>query len=87
MGTIGSLLLGVPTDGALRYVGRVGTGFADRDLASIHTSLKRLVRKTTPFSDIPPADAASAVWVRPSQVAEVKFAEWTATGRLRQPSW
>ena len=86
-GTIGSLLLGVPTDGALRYVGRVGTGFADRDLASIHSSLKRLVRKTTPFSDIPQADAACAVWVRPSQVAEVEFAEWTATGRLRQPSW
>ncbi|WP_104134681.1 hypothetical protein [Cryobacterium sp. Y62] len=27
-GTIGSLLLGVPTDTGLRYVGRVGTGFA-----------------------------------------------------------
>ena len=86
-GTIGSLLLGIPTDTGLRYVGRVGTGFADRDLASIHTILKRLLRKTTPFSDIPEADAASAVWVRPSQVGEVEFAEWTATGRLRQPSW
>jgi len=86
-GTIGSLLLGVPTDGALRYVGRVGTGFGDRDLVSIHATLKRLVRKTTPFSDLPQADAATAVWVRPSLVAEVEFAEWTATGRLRQPSW
>jgi len=45
------------------------------------------VRKTTPFSDVPQQDAQSAIWVRPSLVAEVEFAEWTATGRLRQPSW
>lgn len=86
-GSIGSLLLGVPTDTGLRYVGRVGTGFGERDLSDIRSRLTRLVQKTTPFSDIPQADAQSAVWVRPTLVAEVEFAEWTATGRLRQPSW
>lgn len=86
-GAIGSLLLGVPTDAGLRYVGRVGTGFGERDLTDIRSRLTRLVRKTTPFSDIPATDAQSAVWVRPTLVAEVEFAEWTATGRLRQPSW
>ena len=85
--TIGSLLLGLPTDTGLRYVGRVGTGFAERDLADIRSRLTRLVQKTTPFSDIPIPDAQGAVWVRPTLVAEVEFAEWTATGRLRQPSW
>ncbi|WP_104191978.1 ATP-dependent DNA ligase [Cryobacterium sp. Y82] len=86
-GAIGSLLLGVPTDGGLRYVGRVGTGFGERDLTNIRSRLTGLVRKTTPFSDIPPTDAQGAVWVRPTLVAEVEFSEWTATGRLRQPSW
>jgi len=86
-GTIGSLLLGVPTDIGLHYVGRVGTGFGERDLTDIRSRLTRLVRKTTPFSDVPQQDAQSAIWVRPSLVAEVEFAEWTATGRLRQPSW
>ncbi|WP_105034001.1 ATP-dependent DNA ligase [Cryobacterium aureum] len=86
-GAIGSLLLGVPTDGGLRYVGRVGTGFGERDLTDIRSRLTNLVRKTTPFSDIPPTDAQTAVWVRPTLVAEVEFVEWTATGRLRQPSW
>lgn len=86
-GAIGSLLLGIPTEGGLRYVGRVGTGFGERDLADIRSRLTRLVRKTTPFSDVPSTDAQSAVWVRPALVAEVEFAEWTATGRLRQPSW
>ncbi|TFD51357.1 hypothetical protein E3T46_08935 [Cryobacterium sp. Hh11] len=41
-GTIGSLLLGVPTDGALRCVGRVGTGFADRDRPAASAVLVRL---------------------------------------------
>ncbi|TFC25081.1 ATP-dependent DNA ligase [Cryobacterium sp. TMT1-3] len=86
-GAIGSLLLGIPTDTGLRYIGRVGTGFGERDLADIRSRLTRLVRKTTPFSDIPQTDAQGAVWVRPTLVAEVEFAEWTATGRLRQPSW
>lgn len=30
-------------------------------------------------------DEAARTWVKPSPVAEVKFAEWTAKGELRQP--
>ena len=30
-------------------------------------------------------DEANTTWVRPSLVAEVKFAEWTSKGELRQP--
>jgi bifunctional non-homologous end joining protein LigD len=30
-------------------------------------------------------DEAVTTWVRPSLVAEVKFAEWTSKGELRQP--
>ncbi|NQX35283.1 ATP-dependent DNA ligase [Herbiconiux sp. VKM Ac-2851] len=85
---IGSLLMGVPdADGTLRYVGRVGTGFSDRDLTAIAERLARLSRKTSPFADVPAADARDAVWVTPSLVGEVSFAEWTSTDRLRQPSW
>jgi bifunctional non-homologous end joining protein LigD len=85
---IGSLLLGVPdATGELHYVGRVGTGFSDRDLDAITARLARLTRKTSPFSDVPAADARDAVWVTPSLVGEVSFAEWTSTDRLRQPSW
>jgi bifunctional non-homologous end joining protein LigD len=85
---IGSLLMGVPdADGTLRYVGRVGTGFSDRDLDALTVRLSRLTRKTPPLSDVPAADARDAVWVTPSLVGEVSFAEWTSTSRLRQPSW
>ncbi|MBF4572678.1 ATP-dependent DNA ligase [Herbiconiux sp. VKM Ac-1786] len=85
---IGSLLLGVPdASGTLQYVGRVGTGFSDRDLDALTARLSRLTRTTSPLSDVPAADARDAVWVTPSLVGEVSFAEWTSTSRLRQPSW
>ncbi|KJC65825.1 ATP-dependent DNA ligase [Agreia bicolorata] len=85
--SIGSLLLAVPHDGELRYVGRVGTGFSDRDLSELATQFSRMRRKTCPATDVPAADARDAHWITPSEVGEVEFAEWTSTNRLRQPVW
>jgi bifunctional non-homologous end joining protein LigD len=85
--TVGSLLLGIPTASGLRYVGRVGTGFSDRDLDDLTTQLSRMTRKTSPLYDVPSADARDAHWVKPTLVGEVEFAEWTSADRLRQPSW
>ena len=84
---VGSLLMGIPDGDGLRYVGRVGTGFRERDLEELTGRLRRLERKTAPFLDVPRAEAADAHWVTPRLVGEVEFAEWTATGRLRQPAW
>ncbi|GGK98585.1 bifunctional non-homologous end joining protein LigD [Curtobacterium luteum] len=86
-GGIGSLLLGVPGPDGLEYVGKVGTGFRDRDLDEIADTLGPLERKTSPFVDVPRPDARDAHWVRATRVGEVEFAEWTGDGRLRQPSW
>ncbi|MCX7523113.1 ATP-dependent DNA ligase [Microbacterium sp. STN6] len=86
-GGVGSLLLGIPEGRSLRYVGKVGTGFGDRELDELAARLGKRVRKTSPFADVPRADAAGVTWVTPNLVGEVQFAEWTSTGRLRQPSW
>ena len=87
-GTIGSLLLGLPGERGLDYVGQVGTGFTDDMLADLLTRLKRLARKTSPFDpDVPRADARDAQWVSPRLVGEVAFGEWTSDGRLRHPAW
>ena len=86
-GGIGSLLLGIPGKDGLRYVGRVGTGFDDRELKAIALRLEKLHRVSTPFTDIPHSDASDAHWVSAELVGEVEFSEWTSTQRLRQPSW
>ena len=86
-GGVGSLLLGVQEDGGLRYVGRVGTGFSDDDLEEIEAKLGGHDRKTSPFEDVPRADASDAHWVTPAFVGEVRFAEWTDDGRLRHATW
>jgi len=84
---VGSLLMGVPEGDRLRYVGRVGTGFDDRALDEMLPRLKKMARKTSAVDGVPAADARDAMWVTPKLVGEVEFAEWTPTGRLRQPSW
>jgi bifunctional non-homologous end joining protein LigD len=87
-GSIGSLMLGVPTDAGLRYVGQVGTGFTDEALAALHERLKPFVQKENPFfNEVPRERAKGATWVRPDLVGEVEFRNWTLDGRLRAPSW
>ncbi|MFM9920621.1 ATP-dependent DNA ligase [Lacisediminihabitans sp. H27-G8] len=86
-GRIGALLLGVPKDGRLSFVGKVGTGFSDADLDAVLERLAPLARTTSPFADIETTDSAGAHWVTPQLVGEVEFAEWTATERLRHPTW
>ncbi|GAC67061.1 ATP-dependent DNA ligase [Gordonia soli] len=86
--TIGSLLLGLPEETGLRYVGRVGTGFTDAQLRALAEELEPLVIRTCPFLDkLDRPVASSAVWVLPKLVGEVRFMDWTTTGHLRHPSW
>lgn len=85
---IASLLLAVPDDdGALRYAGRVGSGFTDRQLTEIAARLEPLERETSPATEVPREDAADARWVEPEHVGEVEHAQWTADGRLRHARW
>ena len=87
-GSIGSLLVAVPdAQGRLSYAGRVGTGFSDRDLEQIASTLGSRTRKTPPVDDVPAADRRDADWVRADLVGEVQHTERTEDGRLRHPVW
>jgi bifunctional non-homologous end joining protein LigD len=88
-GWIGSLLVGVhDEDGALVYSGHVGTGFTQQTLRMLAERLTPLRRDTTPFADVvPPEDARFARWVEPELVADIEFAAWTKSGRLRAPAY
>lgn len=84
----GSLLLGIPDDdGRLTYIGRVGSGFTERDLRDGRRRLDALARADAPFLDVPREVTKDAHWVEPVLVAEVQYVEWTASGQLRQPTW
>lgn len=87
-GVIGALLLGIPQDDGLAFVGSVGTGFSDAELGVLTRQLTSLDRARSPFvTDVPRERAKGARWVRPELVAEVVFRQWTPDGRLRFPAW
>ncbi len=86
-GSVGSLLLGIPDGPKLRYVGRVGSGFSARELEELRQQLDTFPRKTSPFADVPAADASDARWVSARLVGEVTFGDWTGSGKLRHPVW
>ncbi len=82
---VGALLLAVMRDGALRFAGKVGTGFT----TAMRKSLRALLSKER--VDQPAAADAprlrEATWVRPERVAQVRFTEWTSDGKLRHPAF
>jgi len=83
----GALLTGAYTpDGTLRYTGKVGTGFSDRQLELLHERLEELERKTSPFEPAPKL-GRGVHWVEPRLVARVEYSEWTRDGSLRHPTF
>ena len=88
----GALLLGVydaspgpaTTSPRLTYVGHTGTGFNERELARLMKLLKPLEIKDSPFRERPRTNERPH-WVQPRLVAQIKFTEWTADGKLRHP--
>jgi bifunctional non-homologous end joining protein LigD len=81
----GALLLGVAAgDSKLKYVGHVGTGFDEKQLARIAGLLKARATPDSPFTARVPTNER-AHWVRPELVAEVRFTELTDEGYLRHP--
>jgi bifunctional non-homologous end joining protein LigD len=81
---IGALLLGYFDKDRFIYVGHTGGGFTRKGLEEMYRRLKPLERKTPPFEETPKTNE-KAHWVKPEIVVEVKFNEWTADRRLRQP--
>ena len=80
---LGALLVGYYDKGALRFAGKVGTGFGREMLERLTARLAKLERPTSPFADYA-GRLPSIHWVKPSVVVQLGFQEWTADGRLRQ---
>jgi bifunctional non-homologous end joining protein LigD len=86
---LGSLHVGYyDPQGGLHYAGGVGTGFSDDVLARLSERLAELA------SDPPKALLMAGDplpkninWVRPELIAEVQFATWSGSGRVRQAAY
>ena len=85
-GSFGALLVGAWDGGVLRWVGQVGTGFADTLLASLLERLQPLISDEPAVEEL--RKAKGAIFVEPSLVCEVDYLEFTAgTGKMRAPSF
>jgi bifunctional non-homologous end joining protein LigD len=80
----GSLVCGLYKGKNLHYVAHTGGGFNEKTLASIHKLMQPLKTDKSPFIKAPKTNEP-VQWLTPKLVAEVKFSEWTADERMRQP--
>lgn len=93
----GAILIGYYQDDQFLYAGKVGTGFNHRLLETLHANFLKRVRATCPFANLPLnhksrfgtgmplSEMKKMTWLKPQLVAQIKFAEWTHDGLLRQP--
>ena len=80
----GALVVGLYDQGELRYVGHAGGGFNEKSLEQVYKLLQPLKTQASPFAEKVQTNEP-VQWVKPKVVAQVKFAEWTADRRMRQP--
>ena len=95
----GALLIGFYRGKKLVFAGKVGTGFDSRRLRGLHEAMSALRAAECPFADLPRprssrwsqpltrAEMARCTWITPTLVCQVRFAEWTTDGILRQPAF
>ena len=93
----GAILIGYFGEGKLLYAGKVGTGFDHATLAKLHALFLKRKREACPFANLPmerrprfgrgmtAGEMRKVTWLRPDLVAQIRFAEWTNDGVLRQP--
>lgn len=80
----GALLVGYYRDGKLVYAGKVGTGYDTATLRRLSRQPAQPETATSPFAgDGLPRHGVH--WVEPKLVAQIRFTEWTAHGKLRHP--
>lgn len=88
-GEVRALLVGVPVDHQLLYVGSVGSGLTETERRDLAARLQAVEAPASPFTarslGVPRGTAVR--WAQPVLVGLVTYLEVTAAGRLRQPVW
>ncbi len=93
----GAIIVGYFEKRKLMFASKVGTGFDQDLLRSLFERFQKLRQKDCPFVNLPTprtqeramgisaSDMRRCTWLKPQLVCEIKFAEWTEGGHLRQP--
>jgi bifunctional non-homologous end joining protein LigD len=93
----GAILVGCYEKNRLLLAGKVGTGFNETLLRSLHARFQKIHRDDCPFANVPEkspgrygagitrAEMKRCHWIEPKLVCQIKFSEWTRDGKLRQP--
>jgi bifunctional non-homologous end joining protein LigD len=92
-----SLLVGVYDHGKFIYTGKIGTGFSIKTQKELRTQFEPLIIAKPAFTDKPDVNKpgpfrfnlpkAKITWLKPELICEVNFAEMTADGVMRHPSF
>ena len=96
---IDALLVGYYDDTGLRFAGKVRAGFVPHLRREVFKALKPHHVDECPFVDLPNSKSSrwgggvtademrEMQWVKPELVAQIRFVEWTAEGRLRHAAF
>ncbi len=86
-GAVGALTVAFHENGALRYAGRIGTGYTRATARELWQRLQKLRIERPPVAL--PADERrkNVIWVKPQLVVEAEFRGITHDGLLRQASY
>jgi bifunctional non-homologous end joining protein LigD len=94
-----SVLVGTYEQGKLIYAGKVRAGFNPRSRAAVAEAFARDAVDRCPFANLPESrsgrwgegitakEMAELKWLRPRQVIQVEFVEWTRQGHLRHATF
>jgi bifunctional non-homologous end joining protein LigD len=97
--TFDSLVVGYYDGRRLMCAGKVRSGFTPHLRAQVFERIRHLEVARCPFANLPstrtghwgdgitPDEMNALCWVKPTQVAEISFAEWTRDGSLRHASF
>ena len=96
---VDALLVGYFDGTQLRFAGKVRAGFTPNVRREVFTALAPLHAERCPFVDLPNSKAShwgggitaeqmqEMRWLKPKIVAQIRFVEWTAEGRLRHAAF
>ena len=80
-----SLLFGAYENGKLVNVGHAGGGYKEKNMREILAELKKRETNKSPFVNKVDTDTKPH-WIKPTLVAEFKYATFTRSGKIRKPA-